>query len=396
MEFKEYSISDLGKIVTGKTPSTKNKNNFGNKMMFLTPSDDMDSRYVVDTIRKLSDDGIKLVKNNIIPKNSICVSCIGSQLGKVVINTEDIVTNQQINSIIPNENFNYLFLYYLMMKLGSKLNFLSKNSTAVPIINKTDFSNIKVIVPDINYQNKIANVLNSYDKKIETNNKIIANLEAQAQALFKYYFIDYEPFADGNFVDSELGPIPEGWEVVKLGKIINILDSERIPLSKMERDGMEKNYPYYGANGIIDYVEDYIFDGTYLLMGEDGTVINEYNRPILNYVNGKVWVNNHAHVLTGKNTSTEYLYVLLSQTNIQKIVTGAVQLKINQTNLKSIRVVKPPEKIIDKYENFINSLFKEILTLTKQNQTLAQARDALLPRLMAGEIDLEGLGGSYD
>lgn len=233
-------------------------------------------------------------------------------------------------------------------------------------------------------------------KKIETNNKIIGNLEAQAQALFKYYFIDFEPFRDGKFIDSDLGPIPEGWDVVKLGKIVNIHDKKRIPLSKMQRDDMEKIYPYYGANGIIDYVDDYIFDGTYLLMGEDGTVIDEYNYPILNYVSGKIWVNNHAHVITGKNLSTEFIYVLLSQTKIQNIITGAVQLKINQSNLKSIKVINPPDYILKEYEKIINTVFRQILILGKQNQTLAQTRDALLPKLMAGEVDLENLGGTYD
>ena len=396
MEFREYLISELGEIITGKTPSTKNEENFGDQMPFLTPTDDMESRYVSNTIRKLSKKGIEVVRNKIIPKKSICVSCIGSQLGKVVITTEDTVTNQQINSIVPNSNFNYLFLYYLMQREGRKLNYLSKNSTAVPIINKSEFSNLKVYAPSINNQIKIANILDSYDQKIETNNKISANLEAQAQAIFKYYFIDFEPFADGKFIDSDLGPIPEGWEVTNLGKVINIHDSKRIPLSKMQREQMEKIYPYYGANGIIDYVDDYIFDGTYLLMGEDGTVVDENNHPILNYVNGKIWVNNHAHVITGKNRSTEFIYILLSQTNIQNIVTGAVQLKINQTNLKSIKVINPPRNILDIYERNINSNFRLIIKLRKQNQTLAQTRDALLPKLIAGEIDLEKIGESYD
>lgn len=332
--------------------------------------------------------------NNYNTEYSIIIGRVGAYCGSVYLSESKCwVSDNAISAQLVNDEDDLYYFYYLLKMLN--LNFYSVG-TSQPLLTQNILKKLKVDIAGRKDQKIISSILLNYDKKIETNNKIIANLEDQAQALFKYYFIDFEPFADGNFVDSDLGLIPEGWEVVKLGKILNVLDSKRIPLSKMERDGMKKNYPYYGANGIIDYVEDYIFDGTYLLMGEDGTVINEYNRPILNYVNGKIWVNNHAHVLMGKNISTEYLYVLLSQTNIQKIVTGAVQLKINQTNLKSIRVVKPPEKIIDKYENFINYLFKEILTLTKQNQTLAQARDALLPRLMAGEIDLEGLGGSYD
>lgn len=285
-----------------------------------------------------------------------------------------------------------------MLKSRNFKEYYHRYSTGTTIKNLglKEIRNFEFILPSEDVQSMIANILLSYDKKIETNNKIIGNLEAQAQALFKYYFIDFEPFRDGKFIDSDLGPIPEGWDVVKLGKIVNIHDKKRIPLSKMQRDDMEKIYPYYGANGIIDYVDDYIFDGTYLLMGEDGTVIDEYNYPILNYVSGKIWVNNHAHVITGKNLSTEFIYVLLSQTKIQNIITGAVQLKINQSNLKSIKVINPPDYILKEYEKIINTVFRQILILGKQNQTLAQTRDALLPKLMAGEVDLENLGGTYD
>lgn len=110
-EWEKVKISELGKIITGKTPSTKEEKNFGGSIPFLTPSDNMDVRYVEATARTLSDEGVNNVKNSLLPSNSICVSCIGSQLGKVVITTEETVTNQQINSIVPNEKTDFLFLY---------------------------------------------------------------------------------------------------------------------------------------------------------------------------------------------------------------------------------------------------------------------------------------------
>lgn len=386
MEYKK--ISDISTLRNENINSNKNKDLLYITTTHLLPEKEGISQEYESSLGK---------SGKLFYRNDILVSNIRPYFKKIWKAEKDGITSNDVLIFLSNDLVHQDYLYYLLSQ-DSFFNMmtLTAKGTKMPRGDKKAIALYEVPILDKKQQKIVCDILNNYDKKIETNNKIIANLEAQAQALFKYYFIDFEPFADGNFVDSDLGLIPEGWEVVNLEKIINVLDSKRIPLSKMERDGMEKNYPYYGANGIIDYVEDYLFDGTYLLMGEDGTVIDEYNHPILNYVNGKIWVNNHAHVLTGKDISTEYLYVLLSQTNIQKIVTGAVQLKINQTNLKSIRVVKPSEKIIDKYENFINSLFKEILILTKQNQTLAQARDALLPRLMAGEIDLEGLGGSYD
>ena len=112
-EWKEYKISDLGKIVTGKTPRTAISDNYGGDIPFLSPSDDMDSKYMPSTARSLTVKGLSEVKNCLIPKNSICVSCIGSDMGKSVITDKPIVTNQQINSIIPSESFDPHFVYYL-------------------------------------------------------------------------------------------------------------------------------------------------------------------------------------------------------------------------------------------------------------------------------------------
>ena len=139
MELYKKHISDLGRIVTGKTPRTSISENYGGHIPFLTPSDDLSGKYAYKTSKTLSELGLKEVKNCLLPPNSICVSCIGSDLGKVIITNKPTVTNQQFNSIIPNEENNADFVYYLMSVVGKHLNFLSKTSTAVPIINKYSF-----------------------------------------------------------------------------------------------------------------------------------------------------------------------------------------------------------------------------------------------------------------
>ncbi len=394
--WKEVKLSKIGKIVTGKTPSTKDKENFNGDIPFLTPSDNMESRFVISTDRTLSKKGVDNVKNQLIPKNSICVSCIGSQLGKVTITQENTVTNQQINSIVVNENIDNMFVYYAMLLVGEKLKYISKTSTAVPIVNKTNFSKEKILLPALLEQKTVADTLSALDDKIENNNKLNENLEQQAQAIFKHWFIDFEfPDENGNpykssggeMVESELGMIPKGWEVGKLDDVIELHDSKRIPLSKKQRDIMEKNYPYYGATSVIDYVEDYIFDGTYLLLGEDGSVSDDAGYPILQYVWGKIWVNNHAHVMTGKGVNTvEYLYMLLKNTNVNNIITGAVQKKINQRNLKSLEIIISEEELLLDYIKIIKPIFKKRKLLETQNQKLSQLRDTLLPKLMSGEL----------
>ena len=180
MELKKIHISDIGKIVTGKTPRTSIVENYGGNIPFLTPSDDLSYKSVPKTSKTLTEQGLNEVKNCLLPPHSVCVSCIGSDLGKVVMTLEPTITNQQFNSIIPNRQFNADFVYYLMTLVGKELNYLSKTSTAVPIINKSSFSNYEVEVPDLKKQEKIASILSSLDDKIELNRRINGNLSIAA------------------------------------------------------------------------------------------------------------------------------------------------------------------------------------------------------------------------
>ena len=196
MELKKIHISDIGKVVTGKTPRTSIVENYGGDIPFLTPSDDLSYKSVPKTGKTLTEQGLNEVKNCLLPPHSVCVSCIGTDLGKVVMTSEPTITrseehtselqsrsdleptitNQQFNSIIPNRRFDADFVYYLMTLVGKELNYLSKTSTAVPIINKSSFSNYEVEVPDLETQEKIASILSSLDSKIELNRRINDNL----------------------------------------------------------------------------------------------------------------------------------------------------------------------------------------------------------------------------
>jgi type I restriction enzyme S subunit len=178
-----------------------------------------------------------------------------------------------------------------------------------------------------------------------------------------------------------------------LGDIIELFDHKRVPLSGNQRDKMEKIYPYYGAAALMDYVDDYLFDGIYLLLGEDGTVIDDSGYPTLQYVWGQFWVNNHAHVIHGKNGFTvESLYTVLKKTSVSSIITGAVQLKINQANLKALPVVIPSEDEMADFNATIDPFFARIRANVDESRNLATLRDALLPRLMFGELSVADLG----
>ena len=214
-EWKNVRVGELGKIITGKTPKTSISDNYGGRIPFLTPSDNMSVKYVGKTSKTLTEKGLLEVKNAILPENSVCVSCIGSDLGKAVITTCPTVTNQQINSIIVDEkSFDVSFVYYAMQILGKKMNFISKTSTAVPIVNKSSFSSYEIKCPPREDQKRIAAVLSALDSKIECNKKINDNLEQQAVALFKSWFVDFSLFG---------GTVPENWDDTTLENITTLI-----------------------------------------------------------------------------------------------------------------------------------------------------------------------------
>ena len=241
---------------------------------------------------------------------------------------------------------------------------------------------LELSVPDLEEQRRIGAFLARIDEKIALNDRINDNLQQQASILYGKYF----PYA----VTDDL---PAGWRVGTVGEIVEIHDSKRIPLSGAQRAKMEKRiYPYYGAASLMDYVDEYIFDGKYLLLGEDGTVVDDAGYPILQYVWGQFWVNNHAHILTGKlGFNVESLLLLFKRTPVKSIVTGAVQPKISQANLRSIQVVVPPQHELDAFNELIRPLFDQIRQNQDQNKALTSLRDALLPKLMSGEIDVSDI-----
>ena len=239
--------------------------------------------------------------------------------------------------------------------------------------------NLELVVPELPKQKRIGGFLAAIDDKIALNAKINDNLLRQAQALYKNRFIDLKPFN---------GEMPPDWQLGTVSEIIELHDSKRIPLSSRERANLTKIYPYYGATSVMDYVDRYLFDGIYLLLGEDGTVVDDKGFPILQYVEGKFWVNNHAHIITGKNGFTvETLYLLFSLTNVRSIVTGAVQPKISQANLNNVSVVIPSKAELSTFNSIVQPIFSQIRNLRAESDRLTSTRDILLPRLMSGEID---------
>ena len=404
MSFKEWQEVTLADISIG------NKGNYGIAASAVDYSDDL-LTYL--RITDISDDGVlnkdglmsvddKNAEKYILEPNDIVFARTGNSTGRSYFydgrDGKLVYAGFLIKFSLDPKKLNPKFMRYYTISSVYK-NWVASFSTGSTRgnINAQTYSNMKINLPPRNQQDFLVNILSKLDEKIEVNNQINKTLENMAQAIFKQWFVDFEfpnedgePYksSGGEMVESELGMIPKGWVVKELGDIIELHDSKRVPLSKKEREKREKIYPYYGAASLMDYVDDYIFDGVYVLLGEDGTVINENGNPILQYVWDKFWVNNHAHVVTGRdNISTNFIYVLLKNINVSGAITGAVQLKINQKNLKELKIVLPKDvTMIEEFSELINKSFERIRINSDESSMLINIRDALLPKLMSGEI----------
>ncbi|MBR0078165.1 MAG: restriction endonuclease subunit S [Bacteroidales bacterium] len=276
----------------------------------------------------------------------------------------------------------YIGYYLRSKKFRAKFMAFSSMTTRASLAND-DLLGMEVEIPDKTIQIRIATILSRYDSLIENYQKQIKLLEEAAQRLYKEWFVElrFPGHENTKMVDG----LPEGWERKKLVEVLEYYDKQRKPLSSMQRMDMVKIYPYYGAATLMDYVDNYLFDGIYLLLGEDGTVITPDNYPVLQYVWGKFWVNNHAHVLRGKNgISTEYLYSMFKEMPIADVVTGAAQPKISQGRLSEKKIVVPPTKLITKWSETTKAYFDSLRNHTEEIRLLTEARDRLLPKLMGG------------
>lgn len=394
----EYKISDLCDIRRGASPRPiKNYivNSYDNSLPWVKIADATkdSSRYIYDTKERVSLEGskksVEVLPGDLILSNSATPGLPKFMKVKACIHDGWLLLRNF-------KNVRKEFLYYILLLNRQKLLQLSNGSVFNNL--KTDIvKNYIVDIPSIKKQDKILKIIGNIEDKLDTNNKLIANLEELSQTLFKRWFVDFEfPDENGNpykssggeMIDSELGEIPKNWSIKIVKEIAESFNSIRKPLSKLEREKRESIYPYYGATKIIDYVDNYIFDGKYILVGEDGTVQTETGNPFIQYAWGKFWVSNHAHILKGKLISDELLMLYLKNTNVVPYITGAVQPKLNKKNLNSIKFVIADKETIIKFENFIKSYFQKIRILNKENKKLIELRDTLLPKLMSGELEI--------
>ena len=366
-------LGDIGKFYGGITGKTKQDFNDGNvkfityKNIYLNPATDLN---VEDKVKiKPEENQRKLMYGDILfTGSSETLDECGISSVITTKLTEDIYLNSfcfflRLNDsdlLLPDFSKHLFRSETLRIKIGETASGVTRFNVSKDLMKK-----IEIPIPSIETQKKIVKIL---DKFTEYVTELQAELQAELQDRTLQYNYYRDKLLSEEYLDRATRENCGEIEIVELGELCEILDNKRIPISKDKRE--KGIYPYYGCNGIQDWVKEYIFDGTYLLIGEDGSVLNSDNTPVLHYVSDKkFWVNNHAHVLdcNRQRAYLKYIYYFLSQTDISGLVKG-VPPKLNQANLKTIKIILPKLDVQ-----------KEIIRILDKFQDILKDTEGLLP-----------------
>lgn len=411
-EWQKVKLGDLGKIITGKTPSTKMVSYWGNDVPFVTPKDIQISKYIYITEKSLSTEGMLSVKGSVLHENAVCVSCIGN-IGYVSITNRTSVSNQQINSIVVNDKNDVCFVYYLIKSLWCFFKNYEGQSTALSILNKTQFSNIDVKIPPLDIQRKIAGILGALDDKIEVLRAQNKTLEQMAQAVFQSWFVDFDivrakaaglPAADickkyhitpdiYDLFPSAFSAdnLPLGWEKKQLGDVC-LYSKEKTDQTSIETYISTDNMnPNYGGIETASSVPDNGQSTCY----KKGNILISNIRPYFK----KIWYadkdgscSNDVLVFIPTDFGNNMLYLLLARDCFfDFVMSGANGAKMPRGDKKHIMtypVIVPQKKLSLVFEAFITPFFEKVIENSKQIRTLEQTRDTLLPQLISGKLEV--------
>jgi len=373
MTQEEFLISELGRIVTGKTPSTKKPEMFDGQYAFVTPTDlDWKTYYVRSTERTVSDTSKDALRNQFIPAGSVMVTCIGATIGKCGLATYDCLTNQQINSIVPADPEDGPFIYYLLVHNTPLIRGVGLGGgAATPILNKTAFSKIRLRVPPKSHWTPIADILSAYDDLIENNRRRIQLLEKAARLLYEEWFVHLR-FPGHEHVKIKDG-VPEGWEKKPLGDIAPLKYGKALK----QDDRIPGPFPVYGSSGVVGTHEKALVPGPAIIVGRKGNVGSVY------------WCEDDFHPIDtvyfiDRENCSLLLYYSLLHTSF--ISTDVAVPGLNRDFAHSRKILIPKAAIQRVFEETVAPIHKQIHGLHKYNRALTEARDLLLPRLMNGQV----------
>ena len=319
---------------------------------------------------------------------------------------KDYIASTKLMVLRAHEDVDPQYLYQLLRSNDTlaQLQMLAESrSGTFPQITYSELSNIKISLPSQKTQKNIVSILSSLDRKIELNNKINADLEEMAQAIFKNWFVDFEPFKDGKFVDSELGMIPEGWKVGRADDFYQINIGKTPPrkehkwFSTNPADKIWVSIANMGNSGIFisdssEYLTKEAVDSYNIIMVPRNTILLSFKLTVGRVaIADKELTTNEAiaRFILSDDKYMEYLYLYLKNFDYNSLgSTSSIATAVNSKTIKGMQMLQPSDKIIDAFHIQVNPIFEKIRSLTKENSRLSLLRDTLLPRLMSGEIEV--------
>ncbi len=358
-------LTDVARLETGHTPSRKRPEYWNGDVPWVGIRDATQNHggVIYDTLQHTNALGIRNSAARLLPAHTVCLSRTAS-VGYVVVMGRSMSTSQDFVNWVCSEFLLWQFLKYILLAEGEGLLRFASGTTHQTIY----FPEVKafhICLPPIEEQRRVVGVLGALDDKINSNRRLAGLLEETAAAIVRR--------------SASVAP-----SVVPLGDVAVFHNKQRIPLSAEQRRVRPGPFPYYGATGVIDHIDGFLFSGPHVLLGEDGSVQTDAGHPMVQYVWGDFWVNNHAHVLTFGDASVELGYVVLQTVNVAPFVTGAVQPKLSMRRLKEVLLSWPRERVA--LEPTIGELFALLRACADEARRLAGIRDALLPRLISGQI----------
>lgn len=400
-KWPEVRIGDLGEVFTGRTPSTKNPAYFGKDYPFITPGDMHQGKYARTTQRYVSDEGADLLRRIKIPENSVCFSCIGWQMGEAIMTDKPSFTNQQINTIVPNDKVDPSFLYYSLRPRKQELLSLGASTgVRTPILNKSAFCDLTVRLPPHSVQRRIASILSVYDELIENSQQCIRILEDMARSLYREWFVHFRFPGNEKLprVTSALGEIPEGWE----GRFGD--------LAVIDRDGINpfefpiEQFEHFSIPAFDDGRQPAIEMGAIILSGkysidESCVLISKLNPRI-----PRVWLpapSHHNRAVTStefvvlkpqQGVTREFIYTkccsddFANQFSGLAIGTSTSHQRVKPENLTALPCAVPNRKLIKRFTNIVSPILAMSQRLRLKIQNLRRTRDLLVPRLLSGEV----------
>ncbi|WP_415410608.1 restriction endonuclease subunit S [Staphylococcus agnetis] len=428
MEFKKYKIQEIGEVIGGGTPSTKKSEYYGGNIPWITPKDlsNFKEVFISEGERNITEEGLKNSSARTLPSNTVLMTS-RAPIGYLAIAKNEVTTNQGFKSIICNESLvKPLFLYYSLKNDMDKIKSLGTGSTFSEISGKV-VKNIEINIPSIEYQTIIEYILGNFDKKIDLNQRIIANLEELSQTLFKRWFVDFEfpdengnPYksSGGNMVESELGEIPRGWTIGHFNQF-----SKKTIAGEWGKEHQQGNYnkPVRIIRGAdineyckggkgkspIRFILEKNFDNKKLISGDIIVEISGgsptqstgrtllINKEILQNSNYGLVCTNFCKVIRPVDEKYgewiayyfNYLYFRDVFFNYENGTTGIKNLDYKSI-LNTMKIIVPITQILNNFHNVISNYKMNIQRLGKENDYLTQLRDTLLPKLMSGEIEI--------